>query len=671
MAASQFPTRHQPVRPATLAVVVSAGVSTYLPRTLAGLAAQTHAPDVVLLVNVGAPGRDLGTGIPIHEAVADAGLEAVTRVRVVRAPDAATFGDAVRQGLAEYAALIERAAEKARRRGHDLSRTGTRSRVLAGTGWSGVTGELTPVTTGEIRAVGALGLEPDRQAQPEWLWLLHDDSAPAPAALDQLLHAAESGRSIAIAGPKQLDWNEPDRLLEVGLRTTRTGRRVADIEPGEIDQGQHDHREDVLAVGTAGALVRREAWTRLGGTDPALGPFGDGLDLSRRARLAGLRVVVVPTAVVHHARASYLGLRGPGLRGTGPTTPGETPAPDTRRSYQARRRAQVYNALLAVPAALLPLLALGFLVLAPLRALGRLATKELHLAGPELTAVLAVLARPAALWRARRAARRTRRIPARSLAPLQATGKQIRAAKRDARRQLAAARRAAQAPSELELTERAALARRRRVTLAVVSAVLVAVALVVFLPVVLDGALTGGALLPADASLTEVWHAARSGWIPAGDGEPGPPDALLQVLAVLMLPVAALGGDANALVAALVLAAVPLAGLGAWFAAGAATRSVGLRAWAALVWALAPTLLIALGQGRLGAVLAHLALPWVALGLARTVGVERRDVVEPGLVGAQRTALARRRAAEATDAAEGVGGLTAGAAARPHAAAGS
>ncbi|MFH5824185.1 glycosyltransferase [Georgenia sp. AZ-5] len=650
-----------PARPSTLAVVVSAGVSAYLPRTLAALARQRHLPDVVLVVDVVGPGKDLGTGVPVHEAVAAAGLEDVTRVRVVNAPEAGTFGEAVRQGLVQYVALVERAAAKARKRGYAL--TGAR------TSWSGVTGELNPVTTGEIRAVGAHGAEPDRDAAPDWLWLLHDDSAPDAAALDHLLHAAESGRSIAVLGAKQRDWDEPSRLLEVGLRATRSGRRLPDIEPGEIDQGQHDHREDVLAVGTAGALVRRDVWQQLGGTDPALGPFGDGLDLSRRARLAGHRVVVVPTAIVYHARASYLGLRGQGgppalaLDGVGAAAAVGQTQPDARRSFPARRRAQVYNALLAAPAAVLPLLALGLLVLAPLRALWRVATKELTLAGAELTAVAGAL-RPGALWRARRAEKRTRRIPARSLAPLEATGKQVRRARRDARRQLAAARRATQAPSELEIAERAALARRRRITLAALALVLVAVSLATFLPVVLGGALTGGALLPADAGLAEMWRAARSGWVPAGDGAVGPADPLLQVLAVLMLLVAPFGADANALVAALVLAAIPLAGVGAWFAAGAATRSVALRAWAALVWALAPSLLLALGQGRLGAVLAHLALPWVALGLARTAGVNRRDVVLSGLVGARRTALARAREAGGAAAADGAEAAPADAAAR-------
>ncbi|WP_454778323.1 glycosyltransferase [Georgenia muralis] len=617
---------HQARRPATLAVVVSAGVSVYLPRTLAAVAEQTHAPDVVLVVDVGAPGRDLGTGIPVHEAVTDAGLEAVTRVRVVRAPEATTFGEAVRLGLVAYRELVERAARRAHRRGWDggLSGQGT---LAPGGPWAGVTGELNPVTTGEIRAVGEGRADP--AAAADWLWLLHDDSAPEPAALDQLLHAAESGRSVAVAGAKQRDWAEPDRLLEVGVRATRSARRVSDIEPGEIDQGQHDDREDVLAVGLAGALVRSDVWEELGGPDPVLGPFGDGLDLSRRARLARHRVVVVPTAVVHHARASFLGLRGDG----GPTSPDR---PDPRRSFLARRRAQLHNALVAAPAAAVPFLLLGLVILAPLRALWRIATKELGLAAAEIGAALAVLGAPGALWRARRTAGRTRRLSPRALAPLQATGADIRRTKRDVRRQATAARRAAQAPSELEIAERAALARRRRVVGAVVAVVLAAVALVTFLPVVQGGALTGGALLPADTRLGDLWGAARSGWVPGGDGTPGPPDALWQVLAALQLPFAAFGASTSVLLSVLVLLALPLAGAGAWFAAGAATRAVALRAWAAAGWALAPPLLLAVGQGRVGALLAHLALPWVALGVARAAGVNRRDIVLPGLVGARR-----------------------------------
>src|SRR5690625_6422395 len=51
-------------------------------------------------------------------------------------------------------------------------------------------------------------------------------------------------------------------------------------------------------------------------------------------------------------------------------------------------------------------------------------------------------------------------------------------------------------------------------------------------------------------------------------------------------------------VAILLAAAMPLAALTGWFAAGAATRSVLLRAWVSLAWALGPALLIGIGAGR-------------------------------------------------------------------------
>src|SRR5690606_12504382 len=135
-------------------------------------------------------------------------------------------------------------------------------------------------------------------------------------------------------GAKQVDWDEPDRLISVGVGATFDGQRFTGIEDGEIDQGQHDGREDVYAVGTAGMLIDATLGRALRGPDPALGPFLDGRALSRRARLAGHRVVVLPRAVVRHARSGYFGLRdADGSRTEEPR------AQEPRRSFRARRRA--------------------------------------------------------------------------------------------------------------------------------------------------------------------------------------------------------------------------------------------------------------------------------------------------------------------------------------------
>ncbi|MGC0143204.1 glycosyltransferase family 2 protein [Pseudactinotalea sp. Z1732] len=581
--------------PDACAVVVGTTDSPYLPHTLRALATQTHPPERVLwaVLDDDEAAPDV-LPADAEEVLAEAGFGpdrpaqvAPQGVQTVRAPAGAGFGEAVDAAL--------------------------------------------DALTGGDHEGDA----------PAWLWLLHDDSAPDPAALDHLLAAVDAASSVGVAGVKQVDWDEPDRLVSVGVGQTVDGQRYTGIEDGEIDQGQHDGREDVYSVGTAGMLIRTRTWRRLGGPDPALGVFGDGADLSRRTRLAGQRVVVVPAARVRHARAGWHGLR---------TTSGartrEPHAPDPRRSFRARRTAQLHSWLVRAPLLTLPLVALAALVLAPLRALWRVASNELALAAEELRAAAVALVRPVAVMRARRRAARTREVSTRRLAPLQATWGQLWQARRNRRLQAAAEQRAARAPSELEMTERAAVARRRRLTFGALASVTTAVALVTLAPVVVAGPLIGGALLPVDVGFVDLWRAALGAWLTTGDGYAGPPDTFLAVLGVLS---ALTGGWAGASpgvsVALVLLLAMPLAATFAWFAAGAASRSVLVRAWAAGVWAFGPPLLLGLGQGRLGAVLAHLMLPLMALGIARALGVDRRDVVISGMVGAQR--VSRRRSVTA------------------------
>ncbi|MFL6175424.1 MAG: glycosyltransferase, partial [Ornithinibacter sp.] len=139
----------------------------------------------------------------------------------------------------------------------------------------------------------------------EWIWLLPQDAAPAPDALEQLLLGVENAPSVGVAGCKQVAWDDDQRLLDVGFTASPLGLRVTGLDRGEVDQGQHDGRSDVLAVSGAGMLVRRDVWEELGGLDPELddrhGAAAADLDLCRRAHLAGHRVVVVPAAVVARA----------------------------------------------------------------------------------------------------------------------------------------------------------------------------------------------------------------------------------------------------------------------------------------------------------------------------------------------------------------------------------
>jgi GT2 family glycosyltransferase len=163
-----------------------------------------------------------------------------------------------------------------------------------------------------------------------YLWIVHDDSAPDADALEKLLKEVELSPSLAVVGPKQVDWDDPKLIRQMGLTLTRGGRLFSRVR-GEFDQGQHDHLEDVMAVGTAGALVNLDKYKQLGGFDPKAPPLATDVDFSIRARLSGGRVAVAPDSKIAHQMLSMNGKRSRNWMGG-------TPA-------QAIRQAEFYLAL--------------------------------------------------------------------------------------------------------------------------------------------------------------------------------------------------------------------------------------------------------------------------------------------------------------------------------------
>jgi GT2 family glycosyltransferase len=158
------------------------------------------------------------------------------------------------------------------------------------------------------RAVAA-ALRSDLADGVEHVLLVHDDMALMPDAVQWLVDALESDPTLAIVGPKLREWDEEALLQQVGMSADAFGHAESGLDPGELDQGQHDARGDVLYVSTAGMLVRRELFRTVGGFDARFTAFRDDLDLCWRAWLAGRRVGVVPQAVGYHHGAAAAGTR--------------------------------------------------------------------------------------------------------------------------------------------------------------------------------------------------------------------------------------------------------------------------------------------------------------------------------------------------------------------------
>ncbi|MBW3667727.1 MAG: glycosyltransferase family 2 protein [Actinobacteria bacterium] len=143
----------------------------------------------------------------------------------------------------------------------------------------------------------------------------HDDVAPDGDAVRLLVE--EAFRSNAgIVAPKLVDWAQPERLLQVGMSIDKSGAPALLVERGELDQEQHDAVRDVFVAPGGATLVRADLFATLGGFDEVMHLYGEDLDLSWRAQIAGARVVVAPGARVRHLEATSSGRRGaaPGER---------------------------------------------------------------------------------------------------------------------------------------------------------------------------------------------------------------------------------------------------------------------------------------------------------------------------------------------------------------------
>ena len=466
-----------------------------------------------------------------------------------------------------------------------------------------------------------IGLE-QVDAAVEWIWLLHDDSNPAPDALAELLAAAEADPQADVLGPKLREWPSLKRLLEVGVTISGTGRRETGLEPGEYDQGQHDDAHHVLAVNTAGMLVRRRVLDELGGLDAQLPMFGNDVDFGWRAARAGFRTVVVPQAVVFHAEAAHRGTRRTPLTG--------------RHTHYQERRSALYTLLANVPGRRLPWQVVRLLFGTLLRMLGFFVVRAPGEALDELAALVSVYASPGEIRRARKARRSIG--DSHDAAPLLAAwwvpyrhgldfvGDFVSAIFNQAQ-DVADRRRAAKeadAPAPIrrpvvadddEAPEDTGLV-ARFFTSPLALAITLVVLLSVFGAREAFGTVTGGGLAPAPDRATDLWRLWTESWHPLGTGTavPAPPYVVPMALLGWLL-----GGSAAAAVSAVLLLAVPLALWGAWRLLRVVGRLVdpgGSPRWlvglGAVTYALVSVTSGAFGDGRLGVVAATVILPWLA-----------------------------------------------------------
>src|SRR6266571_2555384 len=452
----------------------------------------------------------------------------------------------------------------------------------------------------------------------EWVWLLHDDCEPAADALEHLLAAASRSRTVAVLGPKLMDLSSRRVVREAGITTDRAGRRLTGVEPGEIDQGQHDGTRAVLAVSSAGMLVRRDVWDQLGGFDANLPLFRDDIDFCWRAHAAGYEVRVITDAVVYHRELSARQVR-------------KTPATGGHPRMLDRRSA-LY--VFAVNLPLWPMLGVmsGCVAGSLVRAAYFLLTKQQRKAAAHLGAVAWLLRHPLLLRRERRrrAAHRKHgyavlrgQLPrGRTLGRLAESiaGVLTRGSGYDSGGLHHAV--VDEPADDLPLPATDSLLKRVLTSPGVVLftglAVVALVAERSLTGSVLSGSATlgGGALVPPWGGAGGLWHEYLAGYHDTGIGSAASTPGYVGVLAALAT---LFGGKPWLATDVLLLGCVPLAGMTAFLATRRLTAVLAARIWIAVSYALLPVATGAVAAGRIGTVVAFVLLPLIGVLAGRVL----------------------------------------------------
>lgn len=455
----------------------------------------------------------------------------------------------------------------------------------------------------------------------EWVWLLHDDSAPEPDALEQLLLHTQLSPSTTVVGPKCVDFDDPRIIVEVGITTDRAGRRETGLEHHELDQGQHDGPHDVLAVGSAGLLSRRDVWDKLRGFDPELDFARDDLDFGWRAWLAGERVAVVPAACIRHARSIWRGLR----------------VLDETHSHRRDRRNAAYVVL--VNASTLgflfgiPRLLMGVLA----RSLGHLLTRSPLTARSDVAA-LPLLMRPGPLFHGRRRrkgqvtmphstvndllASRTLRLRGYVQAVMDwASGGDNDAPTLEMGGGLGIDDEVdgiAVLGSTDETTILRRLLRRPAIFLALI---ITTVSLVAGRELLGRGPLAGGRLLPVPSGSDDLWSRLLTDWHDVGAGTSA-------VASIWTGPLAFIStitlGKPWIPIYALLLGLPLLAATSIWRATRDQEIDVRVRAWAAAAYAMSPATIAVILSGRFDVAWVLIAAPTLVRGISGIVGGSER-----------------------------------------------
>jgi GT2 family glycosyltransferase len=151
-----------------------------------------------------------------------------------------------------------------------------------------------------------VGIRRALDANADYVFLLNNDTAISPDAIERLVADAEAGETIGALAPKMVLFDQPDILNSLGVECSIIGNGW-DRGLGRLDRPKWDTPTETLGVCGGAMFIRAAALERAGLLPEDFGIYLDDLDLSMRIWNAGYCIRTCPAARVRHKFSATMG----------------------------------------------------------------------------------------------------------------------------------------------------------------------------------------------------------------------------------------------------------------------------------------------------------------------------------------------------------------------------
>lgn len=151
-----------------------------------------------------------------------------------------------------------------------------------------------------------LGIERGLAAGADYIFLLNNDTATAPDAIERLVEFAEANPKAGAVAPKILLFDQPWLINSVGIAGTIVGS-AWDEGLGRVDGGRWNEPKKVLGVCGGAMFLRAEAVRKTGLLPQEFEIYLDDLDLCLRIWDVGYECWSCPSATVRHKFSATMG----------------------------------------------------------------------------------------------------------------------------------------------------------------------------------------------------------------------------------------------------------------------------------------------------------------------------------------------------------------------------